>query len=195
MCGENLPGDQPPRPALGSSPRVRGKLHENAWFPVVVGLIPACAGKTPTSAPTGRCARAHPRVCGENTSSASVIWSQRGSSPRVRGKRPARSCNATSAWLIPACAGKTDLGGDGGVACQAHPRVCGENTRMIPTTTGASGSSPRVRGKQILNDRHPLIVRLIPARAGKTGPRRGCPTVSGAHPRACGENPQSPALP
>ena len=50
----------------GSSPRVRGKPTICIAFAGIIGLIPACAGKT------GVCVfgcvwfRAHPRVCGEN---------------------------------------------------------------------------------------------------------------------------------
>ena len=46
VCGENQDGDALALPALGSSPRVRGKLHDRHHRLGRAGLIPACAGKT-----------------------------------------------------------------------------------------------------------------------------------------------------
>ena len=70
----------------------------------------------------------------------------------------------------------------------AHPRACGENGRIGVPVSLASGSSPRVRGKQCVKAFHAVQPGLIPARAGKTmceGLSRG---TARAHPRACGEN-------
>ena len=73
----------------------------------LLGLIPACAGKTRMGFTRQRIRWAHPRVCGENRGNLDVLLSVDGSSPRVRGKR----CDSLSHWgvfrLIPACAGKT----------------------------------------------------------------------------------------
>ena len=55
-------------------------------------------------------------------------------------------------------------------------------------TLQTSGSSPRVRGKQVLGGRGQDRARLIPARAGKTPPTPLSPQPRRAHPRACGEN-------
>ena len=50
------------------------------------------------------------------------------------------------------------------------------------------GSSPRVRGKRRGDGREQYRVRLIPARAGKTGEEAVDVCEVRAHPRACGEN-------
>ena len=53
---------------------------------------------------------------------------------------------------------------------------------------GGFGSSPRVRGKYLVQGHVECVRGLIPARAGKIATRSpGC-THPGAHPRACGEN-------
>ena len=167
---------------------MRGKQLLDGLGGVGGGLIPACAGKTGPphrDIPRGR---AHPRVCGENTASREPCPSCAGSSPRVRGKHGAAADRLAAAGLIPACAGKTitsRLGRPGG---WAHPRVCGENASSGPRGAGAGGSSPRVRGKPGHHDGLRATARLIPACAGKTRPLRGAFTVSGAHPRVCGEN-------
>ena len=53
--------------------------------------------------------------------------------------------------LIPACAGKTLQQPIAPMETPAHPRVCGENARLLPRGQYARGSSPRVRGKRIQN--------------------------------------------
>ena len=95
-------------------------------------------------------------------------FTERGSSPRVRGK-----CGLT--------------GGESAGAT-AHPRACGENTTPSTTRFLCLGSSPRVRGKFGRGLLLEVRDRLIPARAGKIAPpgRRRAPRP--AHPRACGEN-------
>ena len=107
VCGENLPGDQPPRPALGSSPRVRGKRGLQRRPRGFAGLIPACAGKTPMQALALARFSAHPRVCGENALPGPVGRDDDGSSPRVRGKPALGHTQTYDKRLIPACAGKT----------------------------------------------------------------------------------------
>ena len=87
MCGENGTQLDHQSDQLGSSPRMRGKRHLIPEINRVVGLIPACAGKT---VPTliGRIQNAaHPRVCGENRLAGGPATLPTGSSPRVRGKR------------------------------------------------------------------------------------------------------------
>ena len=71
----------------GSSPRGRGKRLTRVSVSVIVGLIPAWAGKTLCPAWQRRCCRAHPRVGGENPNAWQTHLSLSGSSPRGRGKR------------------------------------------------------------------------------------------------------------
>ena len=131
---------------------------------------------------------AHPRVCGENGIEGGDAGKADGSSPRVRGKLGAEWPGFAISRLIPACAGKTQgsAGVDGGDG--AHPRVCGENSSKDAGIWVATGSSPRVRGKQHVIPSLVAAGRLIPACAGKTVvPFLGL-VSSAAHPRVCGEN-------
>ena len=91
-----------------------------------------------------------------------------GSSPRVRGKQFKRRHQRRTRRIIPARAGQTLR--NHGIPDQRtdHPRACGANDRNHSTTRSASGSSPRVRGKQMAALREELIRRIIPARAGQT---------------------------
>ena len=113
------------------------------------------------------------------------IW---GSSPRVRGKRTARSHARANRRLIPARAGKTHVQFPLQTQHSAHPRACGENFIPVQLTCFRLGSSPRVRGKHTQCIFCTVQTWLIPARAGKTqrGATRWSPCA--AHPRACGEN-------
>ena len=115
-----------------------------------MGLIPACAGKTPPWGHRLQHAGAHPRVCGENGDSGEARGGFQGSSPRVRGKRVAFDTNRSQIGLIPACAGKTTDAATITLAAPAHPRVCGENF---------GGTTPEA-----------VNAWLIPACAGKTIP-------------------------
>ena len=128
VCGENLTVVDFAHAALGSSPRVRGKLPLCSIVATMTGLIPACAGKTLRFWFACAMMRAHPRVCGENCNSSRQDARAEGSSPRVRGKRSRRPHDAPSAGLIPACAGKTIGRRRANPPERAHPRVCGENT-------------------------------------------------------------------
>ena len=127
VCGENLMGKYICENLPGSSPRVRGK-HATAYSSVhLLGLIPACAGKTARRGPRRRISWAHPRVCGENRHHVRTASCEAGSSPRVRGKRFESCRGRKRRRLIPACAGKTRPREQRQVASTAHPRVCGEN--------------------------------------------------------------------
>ena len=65
--GENGLSVTEKTPALGSSPRGRGKRSPPARRGQAVGLIPAWAGKTPGRPDRRPQATAHPRVGGENS--------------------------------------------------------------------------------------------------------------------------------
>ena len=71
---------------LGSSPLTRGKPLGTALRQFTLGLIPAHAGKTVTTAPVTRGTWAHPRSRGENQVRAGRDGRLSGSSPLTRGK-------------------------------------------------------------------------------------------------------------
>ena len=69
-CGENKAGVPKEAVDEGSSPRMRGKLYLALQGHLLIGLIPAHAGKTQLDSGTRRRTTAHPRACGENVSRA-----------------------------------------------------------------------------------------------------------------------------
>ena len=168
VCGENSIQIQEMSDMFGSSPRVRGKHGFRDCAVDAARLIPACAGKTWTRPAGPRPRPAHPRVCGENLRGRSGGLLEAGSSPRVRGKRPAAGGGPREPGLIPACAGKTSRILNPARRLAAHPRVCGENSVFFAYSDRSTGSSPRVRGKRPRRRRSSRTRGLIPACAGKT---------------------------
>ena len=173
---------------MGSSPRVRGKQQLHKDIATLVGLIPACAGKTRPHSHHRAGSAAHPRVCGENPRCTVRFNVPGGSSPRVRGKHRNDSSDLHTTRLIPACAGKTPALLTSRGARWAHPRVCGENVCPSWFLWPWLGSSPRVRGKP--PSKFPKLGPggLIPACAGKTKTLFLSSMDPRAHPRVCGEN-------
>ena len=188
VCGENCASVSHTTHRRGSSPRVRGKRAPPSWAGHQGRLIPACAGKTPSTDGRSSAEAAHPRVCGENMPRVNLCTNPGGSSPRVRGKPGIRPRPLQERRLIPACAGKTPRALPSVCPCSAHPRVCGENLRKSAHMSAGSGSSPRVRGKPTWSAGSGVDYGLIPACAGKTSRTEESGSGCRAHPRVCGEN-------
>ena len=174
--------------AGGSSPLTRGKHEHARELGVLVGLIPAHAGKTRGRRRRTCPARAHPRSRGENGGLTLSGHSDWGSSPLTRGKHLRGALPKQRDRLIPAHAGKTDRARPIGRGKRAHPRSRGENMASREASPGVRGSSPLTRGKQNLRYLRWNEGRLIPAHAGKTAQVSHTITPTRAHPRSRGEN-------
>ena len=177
-----------------------------------IGLIPAHAGKTPS---TGACrgrwrgsspltrgkpfwgsgstpsARLIPAHAGKTMFTKNVLSVPVGSSPLTRGKRLGGRPLLLLLGLIPAHAGKTARAERIHAETTAHPRSRGENETSAPLWEIGPGSSPLTRGKRAQTRKRHTTHGLIPAHAGKTSsaPRLG--VSPRAHPRSRGENPRS----
>ena len=130
----------------------------------------------------------HPRSCGANHPVDAGLSVEPGSSPLVRGQLICMAPLLGPYRIIPARAGPTRTS----MACSSprkdHPRSCGANSRVLLHLAGSVGSSPLVRGQQLVARKHAFHERIIPARAGPTLPHRShCMTVAD-HPRSCGAN-------
>ena len=166
--GENLEPFDDDTHGGGSSPLTRGKPPFPPLLRDGIRLIPAHAGKTNFTSTPRPASPAHPRSRGENIRSGRSDLPTSGSSPLTRGKLGDFHPGRSQRRLIPAHAGKTDVGAALAAGFEAHPRSRGENFRSRSTTPGRRGSSPLTRGKP--GDRHGVggRGRLIPAHAGKT---------------------------
>ena len=150
VCGEHLTGGWYLGPKFGSSPRVRGTQIGRGKGGRVYRFIPACAGNTHPEF-RQHCGRTvHPRVCGEHRHPKHAVRHALGSSPRVRGTRPAADNRPHRARFIPACAGNTRKPRKRALEGTVHPRVCGEHAVLPAVPAVVHGSSPRVRGTLFL---------------------------------------------
>ena len=152
----------------GSSPRVRGKRVIPFGFCGGGRIIPARAGQTNPRRPVHGQNPDHPRACGANLNLPPYIDERYGSSPRVRGKLVRLLALRRSPRIIPARAGQTIISWLVATGSADHPRACGANFHNVLRRNGTPGSSPRVRGKLVLQPLTQLIGRIIPARAGQT---------------------------
>ena len=166
--GENASYKTPTGSLSGSSPLTRGKRSCVTRVSKRARLIPAHAGKTVHTLHCGGLYGAHPRSRGENTDEELAAGMSGGSSPLTRGKRVLDRCARRAVGLIPAHAGKTSLYCRPRRRSGAHPRSRGENCCKPASVDQGVGSSPLTRGKLPRYSAVMILVRLIPAHAGKT---------------------------
>ena len=124
--GEKLVALQASLACFGSPPRVRGEVHIRTFVLAVVGITPACAGRSRRRQRPPMPARDHPRVCGEKYRYSYINKPVKGSPPRVRGEGARCDEIGDHAGITPACAGRSLLALSAISISADHPRVCGE---------------------------------------------------------------------
>ena len=168
MCGEQHHLSKIICPLPGSPPRVRGTAHIFVC-PVYNGRItPACAGNSPGDTLIIDSDQDHPRVCGEQRYSLCQLRASAGSPPRVRGTAGRNPTWWAAAGITPACAGNSPPGRRCQAACWDHPRVCGEQSKMITVGFRPCGSPPRVRGTEVKALEVEAAQGITPACAGNS---------------------------
>ena len=131
--------------------------------------------------------RDHPRVCGEQARRLFGCSRRAGSSPRVRGTDLVNDGIGNLHGIIPACAGNRHGAREPTLLAWDHPRVCGEQALAEVEKNGIVGSSPRVRGTDLILDLAECRRGIIPACAGNSGGSWRRPSTRRDHPRVCGE--------
>ena len=126
-------------------------------------------------------------MCGEKCCTRPCRDCLPGSPPRVRGKERQDGTFASASGITPACAGKSIASPFSFTLLQDHPRVCGEKPFLAAELALMTGSPPRVRGKAILFASVYRAIGITPACAGKRNSGNLCLTITGDHPRVCGE--------
>ena len=164
-CGEKAPGRE------GSSPRVRGEAAFCASLVKGTGIIPAGAGRSGVLRVAGQGDGDHPRGCGEKRLPPRLGPGQRGSSPRVRGEVSLERKLSMGSGIIPAGAGRSELGEEVEHGVRDHPRGCGKKGGCGAVDGRLLGSSPRVRGEVVVGLGEGLALGIIPAGAGRSSPR------------------------
>ena len=187
VCGEKALFPVGVPSALGSPPRMRGKVCGHPVTSVIGGITPAYAGKSQTYCFRSFLPGDHPRVCGEKSSLFKTAALSTGSPPRMRGKAALVSLPFVLGGITPAYAGKS-LGSPVPFTCLGdHPRVCGEKSKAIFRPCFLQGSPPRMRGKGGGAVFPPGLQGITPAYAGKRYKHCYIQICKRDHPRVCGE--------
>ena len=172
----------------GSSPHARGARHRSPRVSSLTGIIPACAGSTPTPPKSASCARDHPRMRGEHALALGNGKLGEGSSPHARGARLVRGPQAVHGGIIPACAGSTMFKCPLNVSLWDHPRMRGEHLNVDFSYRAVAGSSPHARGALRRWSQGSGYWGIIPACAGSTGLSARSRRRPRDHPRMRGEH-------
>jgi len=147
VCGEKRLCAPPIASAVGSPPRMRGKVVAHCVRQNAVRITPAYAGKSKRRALPALSPGDHPRMCGEKRQDRLDYYVPQGSPPHVRGKElRVETCFADNG-ITPACAGKSNLFVFRRIEPKDHPRVCGEKVDLARMPASKPGSPPRMRGK------------------------------------------------
>ena len=146
---------------------MRGKVSHCGFTSPLAGITPAYAGKRLWKPPPVRAGRDHPRVCGEKMCCTAMACRRSGSPPRMRGKVAVGARKKSWLGITPAYAGKSGLEATISACVWDHPRVCGEKSPSPAPCTRATGSPPRMRGKDKRAVGMALPSRITPAYAGK----------------------------
>ena len=104
----------------------------------------------------------------------------------MRGSLPDFRGFVRDVGIIPAHAGLTGVEFDEVGRQWDHPRACGAHACMARQNGLNEGSSPRMRGSQIIVLFRSSGKGIIPAHAGLTRHFLGCCLARWDHPRACG---------
>ena len=112
----------------GSPPLARGKAPVLLPKVFIVGITPACAGKSSPERIQATLDRDHPRLRGEKEKFAELFAHHVGSPPLARGKVTICRQHPRPRGITPACAGKRALRPSGRGAERDHPRLRGEKS-------------------------------------------------------------------
>ena len=167
---------------------MRGARSSHRHLDGETGIIPAYAGSTVIGIIASFNHWDHPRVCGEHLFSPLTNHAHPGSSPRMRGARAGDRAHGRETGIIPAYAGSTPGRKTSAGRRRDHPRVCGEHISVTPKTSALMGSSPRMRGAQVVKLKDSIKDGIIPAYAGSTSSTAGAAAAARDHPRVCGEH-------
>ena len=106
VCGEKNCLQLRITEAMGSPPRMRGKVTPSRCSWACIGITPAYAGKRELNSLTSWQWRDPPRVCGEKYRFCNASLLVKGSPPRMRGKAAPSQGQDKPPGITPAYAGK-----------------------------------------------------------------------------------------
>ena len=117
----------------------------------------------------------------------SHFYKNLGSPPHGRGKAPHAAPRDAPGRITPAWAGKRATPRKTGCPGGDHPRMGGEKSSHVASSSVKSGSPPHGRGKGFRPEIPVRITGITPAWAGKSIPNGIVFQLGGDHPRVGGE--------
>ena len=172
----------------GSPPHARGRLAFRGELRIIVGITPACAGKTGPARWDPDRTGDHPRMRGEDYVDCSALASEEGSPPHARGRLQVATGFDSVSRITPACAGKTPRSPTHERTSPDHPRMRGEDKADPCEIEVAHGSPPHARGRQRRSLPTWTGRGITPACAGKTRKTAHASNSRTDHPRMRGED-------
>ena len=188
VCGDDNVRLGPAGGRFGSPPRVWGRLPRWRFAWRGARFTPTCVGTTQQPRRGRGAAPVHPHVCGDDTREAPPSFPTSGSPPRVWGRRRPVVIVVSVMRFTPTCVGTTRTAHPCHHLAAVHPHVCGDDSRAASCDLMASGSPPRVWGRQTLLRHLAWTTRFTPTCVGTTlvrVPRMSRRTV---HPHVCGDD-------
>jgi len=188
--------------ALGAHPRVRGDDPTSSRNTLDGdGSPPRARGRPHHRTTAGRRPPAHPRVRGDDYDPVAWTRDQPGSPPRARGRQQFGCPAAVVDRLTPACAGTTWVGRGRVSRRQAHPRVRGDDERILGDASAGGGSPPRARGRPTVSPdwddevgAHPCVRGDDPATTRPAWRYRGSPPRARGRRSTPATSPRTPGL-
>ncbi len=167
-CGEDARRMSGGFPAIGSPPRVWGRLTLVFVLFSIFRFTPTRVGKTCLATLPALPSSVHPHACGEDTLifESGGAWS--GSPPRVWGRLLALRTRMTPLRFTPTRVGKTIRPPSRCEQRSVHPHACGEDALGHFLTRARGGSPPRVWGRRQRPSFTLQPLRFTPTRVGKT---------------------------
>ncbi len=172
----------------GPPPHARGRRRQPGPGLLGPGTTPACAGKTGGRFRMSAPPRDHPRMRGEDCSSARSAAPSGGPPPHARGRLTRRGPTSTCEGTTPACAGKTPATNAATRHTEDHPRMRGEDAAEVVEPLAEGGPPPHARGRRPRHRHRRRQRGTTPACAGKTHADDHHPDGAGDHPRMRGED-------
>ena len=176
------------RGAGGSPPRVWGRLCPPSAAAEAARFTPTGVGKTCVPHLRGGWTAVHPHGCGEDGEAGAGGWTAGGSPPRVWGRHAGLPTRRSAGWFTPTGVGKTVALIYYTRGVQVHPHGCGEDLSGAPAPSAATGSPPRVWGRQPPANDIICWTRFTPTGVGKTSLRSSRSQRLAVHPHGCGED-------
>ena len=167
-CGENFMITLDINTAIGSPPRLWGKLVANARVLLDQRFTPTLVGKTNRADKPQIDSEVHPHACGENPEPQDSTCQAVGSPPRLWGKRTRHISKTAIYGFTPTLVGKTASFRLNRLIFAVHPHACGENHISSASSITATGSPPRLWGKPGHVLGRYRLQRFTPTLVGKT---------------------------